>query len=241
MRRLCFGVSCALGLLLPLGGCASKPEIVPSSGPRTPTSASQVKIYEKQPKKYEMLGTVTVTREEGAKWDEKGDANAAFDTAKSKAAALGANGLLLAAAVRRVRVPRHRRLPRQVLPGPGSRTARGGGGGDAGHLRSGGVALPAARRARWRVRRRCARRCAAVRSDASATRSGVASARRLFGGPRFQSTDPNRSEHAQHTCRGPLRRRRGRQHPQPGRRGPTGRRRAARRCRRLGCRRTPTR
>ena len=93
-----FGVSCAVGVLLPLGGCASKPEIVPSSGPRTPTSAMQVKIYEKAPKKYEMLGTVTVTREEGARWDEKGDANAAFDTAKSKAAALGANGLLLSAA-----------------------------------------------------------------------------------------------------------------------------------------------
>ena len=91
------GVSCAVGTLIQLGGCASKPEIVPSSGPRTPTSASQVTIYEKPPKKYEVLGTVTVTREEGAKWDEKGDANATFDSAKSKAAALGANGLLLAA------------------------------------------------------------------------------------------------------------------------------------------------
>jgi hypothetical protein len=91
------GISCAVGVLLPLGGCASKPEVVPSSGTRTPTSAMQVKLYEKPPKKYEILGTVTVTREEGARWDEKGDANAAFDTAKTKAAALGANGLLMAA------------------------------------------------------------------------------------------------------------------------------------------------
>jgi hypothetical protein len=95
------GFSFALAALLVIGGgsgCASKPEVVASSGPRPPTSATQVKIYEKQPKKYEMLGTVTVTRAEGAKWDERGDANAAFDTAKSKAAALGANGLLLSAA-----------------------------------------------------------------------------------------------------------------------------------------------
>jgi hypothetical protein len=92
------GLSFVMTLLFPLGGCASKPEVVPSSGARQPTSAGQVKIYGKQPQKYEMLGTVTVTREEGARWDEKGDANAAFDAAKAKAAALGANGLLLSAA-----------------------------------------------------------------------------------------------------------------------------------------------
>ena len=92
-----FMFSAALTLLLVDAGCASKPEIVPSSGPRAATSAAQVKLYDKQPKKYELLGTVTVTRAEGAKWDEKGDANAAFDTAKSKAAALGANGLLMRA------------------------------------------------------------------------------------------------------------------------------------------------
>ena len=91
------GLSFAMTSLLPLGGCASKPEIVPSSGPRSPTSASQVTLYEKQPKKYEVLGSVTVSRAEGARWDEKGDANAAFDAAKAKAAALGANGLLMAA------------------------------------------------------------------------------------------------------------------------------------------------
>jgi hypothetical protein len=84
-------------LILFAGGCASKPEVVPSSGPRPPTSAQNVKIFEKAPARYEMLGKVTVTRAEGAKWDEHGDANAAFDNAKAKAAALGANGLLLAA------------------------------------------------------------------------------------------------------------------------------------------------
>ena len=84
-------------LILIVGGCASKPEVVPSSGTRAATSAQQVKIYQKAPQRYEMLGKLTVTRDEGARWDQRGDANAAFDNARAKAAALGANGLLLAA------------------------------------------------------------------------------------------------------------------------------------------------
>lgn len=80
-----------------LAGCASTPEIVPSTGPHEATTADQVKIYEKAPKKYELLGKVTVTQKEGAKWDERGNADAAFDNARAKAAAMGANGLLLAA------------------------------------------------------------------------------------------------------------------------------------------------
>jgi hypothetical protein len=76
-------------------GCASEPKVVPSQGPRQPTTAEQVKIYEKAPQKYEMLGKVTVNRAEGAKWDNKAEANAAFDNARKKAAALGANGLLV--------------------------------------------------------------------------------------------------------------------------------------------------
>lgn len=85
----------ALLLAAAVVGCQSKPEVVPSSGPRAPTSSANVKIYEKAPKKYELLGTVTVSRAEGAKWDQRGEANAAFDNAKGKAAALGANGLLV--------------------------------------------------------------------------------------------------------------------------------------------------
>jgi hypothetical protein len=83
---------CLAGLL---AGCQTKPEIVPSKGPRVATTVDQVKIYEKAPKKYERLGLVTATRAEGGKWDEKGDANAAFDAMLKKAAALGANGLLI--------------------------------------------------------------------------------------------------------------------------------------------------
>ena len=78
-----------------LSACSSKPEVVPSSGPRAPTSADQVKILQKEPKRYEKLGMVTVSRDEGASWSDKGDATAGFDILKRKAAALGANGLLL--------------------------------------------------------------------------------------------------------------------------------------------------
>jgi hypothetical protein len=75
--------------------CAcSSSQVVPSSGPRTPTTPDQVKFYDKAPKKYEQLGKVTVSRAEGATWDDRGDATVGFDILKSKAAALGANGLL---------------------------------------------------------------------------------------------------------------------------------------------------
>ena len=76
-------------------GCASEPKVVPSQGPRQPTTVEQVKIYDKAPQKYEVLGKVTVNRAEGAMWDNRAEANAAFDNARKKAAALGANGLLV--------------------------------------------------------------------------------------------------------------------------------------------------
>lgn len=76
-------------------GCAGKPEIVPSSGKRAPTSVSQVIIYEKQPKKYEVLGLVYVPVGGDVRWDDKGQAKAGFDKLKQGAAAVGANGLLL--------------------------------------------------------------------------------------------------------------------------------------------------
>jgi hypothetical protein len=84
----------ATAVLVLSAGCA-EPKVVPSSGPRPPLDASKVMIYEKKPLTYEILGTVTVSAAEGAKWDERGDANAAFDKLKSKSAAMGANGVLL--------------------------------------------------------------------------------------------------------------------------------------------------
>jgi hypothetical protein len=81
-------------VLLLISGCASH-EVVPSSGPRKPTTPQQVKLYQKFPKKYEQLATVSVAITPEMKLDERGDATPAYEALKAKAAALGANGLLL--------------------------------------------------------------------------------------------------------------------------------------------------
>lgn len=77
-----------------LAGCASH-EVVPSKGPHAPTAPRQVKLYQGPPQRYEELGLVSVEILPNMKWDEQGEARAAFDAMKAKAAALGANGLLL--------------------------------------------------------------------------------------------------------------------------------------------------
>jgi len=86
----------AIVFLMLLGfGCASQgPEIVPSQGPRPPTSAEQVALYQKQPKKYERLGLITQVVTPEMKWDERGDSTAGFDALRAQAAQKGANGLL---------------------------------------------------------------------------------------------------------------------------------------------------
>jgi len=68
-----------LSAALLLSACASKPEVVPSSGPRAPTLPDQVQIYQKEPQRYEKLGAVSVSRNEGASWDDRGDATAGYD------------------------------------------------------------------------------------------------------------------------------------------------------------------
>jgi len=82
-------------LALVLAGFGCGPQVVPSTGPHAPTSADAVKIYDKPPHKYELLGTVTVSAGDGVKWGERGDADAGFARLKERAAALGANGLLM--------------------------------------------------------------------------------------------------------------------------------------------------
>jgi hypothetical protein len=47
-----------VGVVALVSGCASKPQVVPSSGPREATTAAQVKIHSNAPKKYEVLGTL---------------------------------------------------------------------------------------------------------------------------------------------------------------------------------------
>jgi hypothetical protein len=75
-------------------GCQS--EVVPNSGNHPPTAAAQVVLYQDPPKKYQDLGTIEVPVGGDVHWDEKGDATAGFEKLKSQAAALGANGVLLA-------------------------------------------------------------------------------------------------------------------------------------------------
>ena len=82
-----------LGFVCSMAGCA--PQVMPPSGTRTPTSPDQVMIYQKQPHKYEDLGMVTVPIGGEIRMDDRGDATAGFTELKKKAAALGANGLLL--------------------------------------------------------------------------------------------------------------------------------------------------
>lgn len=98
MRGRSVGLVIVLGVVAAVvAGCA-KAEVVPSTGPKSPTRPDEVVFYQKPPKKkYEVLGTVEVTRGEGAQWDKQGDATKGFDQLKAKAAALGANGLLLEA------------------------------------------------------------------------------------------------------------------------------------------------
>jgi hypothetical protein len=80
----------ALGIIV---GCGH--EVLPSAGPREPTSPQQVKIYPKYPAKYELLGRVELPITSELMWDRRGNANATFEHLKEKAAALGGNGLLL--------------------------------------------------------------------------------------------------------------------------------------------------
>jgi hypothetical protein len=72
-------------------------EVLPPSGPHPIIAADQVKIYENQPAKYELLGAIEVPVTAEMKWDERGDSAPGFRALQAKAAALGANGVLLLA------------------------------------------------------------------------------------------------------------------------------------------------
>jgi hypothetical protein len=82
-------------MVLVAAGCATKPEIVESSGPRPAAPPEQVKIYPRPPLRYERLGVVTVPATRDTPWDARGNADAGFDRLKEEAARRGANGLLL--------------------------------------------------------------------------------------------------------------------------------------------------
>jgi hypothetical protein len=90
------GLAALIGCAALLAGCSS-PEVLPASGPHPVTLPVQVIIYQKQPMKYELLGTVNVPVTAEMKWDDRGDSTAGFEALQAKAAALGANGVLLMA------------------------------------------------------------------------------------------------------------------------------------------------
>ncbi len=81
-------------LFLP-AGCAPSPVIIPSAGPRPPTEPGAVQILTKPPAKYQILGVVETTQ--NLRWGPDAQIDPAMDTLKTKAAALGATGLLLEA------------------------------------------------------------------------------------------------------------------------------------------------
>lgn len=76
---------------LSTAGCA--PKVVPTTGPRPPTDPASIAILQDPPGKYEVLGIVRT--DNSFEWDEIGEMQKTIDELKQKAAALGANGLLL--------------------------------------------------------------------------------------------------------------------------------------------------
>ena len=92
MKSATVFVAC-LSLLFAAIGCQS--EIVASKGPRPATAPTSVIVYQKQPQKYEILGSIVLPITTDMNWDANGNATAAFDRMRAQAAALGANGLLL--------------------------------------------------------------------------------------------------------------------------------------------------
>jgi len=91
-----FRAAALLGLAGLLGACA--PVVQTPSGSHPAVDAAQVKLYDNPPSKYELLGTLAVPVTPEMKWDEHLDCTAGFDMLKTRAAALGANGVLLYAA-----------------------------------------------------------------------------------------------------------------------------------------------
>ena len=83
------------GLLLTLlaaAGCQG-PTVLPPSGNHPPTSPESIVLYQKQPSKYERLGVVETSRP--PEWGDWADMSVTIDDLRGKAAAMGANGLLL--------------------------------------------------------------------------------------------------------------------------------------------------
>lgn len=77
-----------------LTGCASEPQVFPATK-HAPIPADQVRILQERPKGYEQLATISLVVTPEMRWDERGDANTVFELLKEKAAATGANAIVL--------------------------------------------------------------------------------------------------------------------------------------------------
>ena len=85
-------------LLLATAACAlaaCEPKVLPPSGPHPATPPDQVKLYQQEPAKYELLGEITMPVTPDMRFDERGDSTVGFETLKERASAMGANGVLL--------------------------------------------------------------------------------------------------------------------------------------------------
>ena len=79
-----------------LAGCGPHYQVVPSTGPRKPISVEAVVIYQDFPRKFERIGTLEVVITPPLAADTRGHADAMFVELKTRAAKLGADGVLLA-------------------------------------------------------------------------------------------------------------------------------------------------
>src|SRR5262245_57952364 len=79
-----------------VAGCSSGPQVLPATQ-HPPLEKEKVKLYQKEPLKYEMLGTISEPMTSDVKWDDRGDATLGFEKIMTAAGKMGANGVLLVA------------------------------------------------------------------------------------------------------------------------------------------------
>jgi hypothetical protein len=79
-------------------GCSTNPKVLPTTGPHPATDPNLVMVYQTPPSQYEILGQVEAPIGGNVHWDDQGNADAGFDLLRRKAAEMGGNGLLMAAA-----------------------------------------------------------------------------------------------------------------------------------------------
>jgi hypothetical protein len=97
MQRI-FSMLSMAALVAALAGCTSSSNSNASQmskTPRPPISPDLVTFYRTPPAKCDTVGLIKVPVTPELRWDERGDATAGFQILRSKAAAMGANGVLL--------------------------------------------------------------------------------------------------------------------------------------------------